>query len=126
MLKLFVVAADGPNPQVGSAVLTIAGNPTRFWAQVGRVLQDGGARNATWHSRGDGASRLRLLCSHIFTSSSLTAEQDGTRRLRNNVIKWDGIAPSTNDTVRRAARILASQHAALSTSTFPRARTNPR
>ena len=60
VLKLFF-AADGFDLQNGGVVLPIAGNPTRFWAKLGLVLQDGGAHKTTWHARGDGASKLCLL-----------------------------------------------------------------
>ena len=117
VLKLFF-AADGFDLQNGGVVLPIAGNPTRFWAKLGLVLQDGGAHKTTWHSRGDGASKLCLLCKNLFTASSLLADEDGTRLLRSNVIKWDGLVPSTNDDVRRAARFLASQRGTLSSAEF--------
>ncbi len=79
----------GFNLGLGGVSLPFEPDSMRLWAQVGVVIQDGGAHKSVWHSRGDGASKFCLLCKNLFTERSQACDEDGTNLLRCNVIKLD-------------------------------------
>ncbi|CAK0843742.1 unnamed protein product [Prorocentrum cordatum] len=102
---------SGTNMRTGGAELPLHGGNARIFAKLGAVVQDGGAHKLTWHSRGDGALRLCLLCHHLFTDKSKVCDEDGTHLLRCNVMRHEDLALATGDQVRRAARFLEANAA---------------
>ena len=101
----------GTNMRTGGAELPLHGGNARIFAKLGVVVQDGGAHKLTWHSRGDGALRLCLLCQNLFTEKSKVCDEDGTHLLRCNVMRYEDLAPATGDQVRRTARFLEANAA---------------
>ena len=97
---------DGFHMMDGGINLEIDGESFRIFAKMGVILQDGGAHKATWQARGDGASKFCLLCKNLFTDASKFVEEDGTRLLRCNEIKLDGLVASTDNELRTNARYL--------------------
>lgn len=85
------------------------GVDVRIWAVLGGILQDGGAHKYVWHIRGDGASKLCMLCRNLFTEASNVVESDGTRLLRCNCIRLEELIPMTGVDLRTNARFLAGQ-----------------
>ena len=51
-------------------LLLFSSGASRLFCKLKIVLQDGGAHKQVWHSRGDGATRMCLLCSNLVSSSS--------------------------------------------------------
>ena len=82
------------------------------------VLQDGGAHKAVWHARGDGATKLCLLCKNLYTHDSGIVAEDTTGHLKANVIKWAELVKATCADLRNNARYIASQAAVLSNDAF--------
>ena len=102
---------QGTNMRTGGAALPMLGGSARIFAQLGVVVQDGGAHKLTWHSRGDGALRLCILCQNLFTEKSKVCDEDGTNLLRCNVIRHEDLALATGAQVRTTARYIEKQAA---------------
>ena len=86
IIKLFF-SSDGLNLLENGINLPVGPDGARLFATLGMFIQDGGAHKATWHCRGDGASKLCMLCKNLFTESSEICDEDGTHLLRGNDIK---------------------------------------
>ena len=70
------------------------------------MLQDGGAHKSVWHSRGDAASKFCILCKNLFVQESQIVDEDGTKLLSCNVLKWDELVKASNADLRNTARYL--------------------
>ena len=81
----------------------------RLFAKLRVVIQDGGAHKSTFHARGDGATKLCLLCKNVFTEKSRVCDEDGTNLLRCNLLRARDLVPATSKELRRVARYLASK-----------------
>ena len=90
----------------------------RLWAQVGGILQDGGAHKSVWQSRGDGAPKFCLLCKNLFVNESNIIDEDGTNLLTCNVLKWTGLVAASSMDLRRNARYLATKVDTMSPDAF--------
>ena len=82
------------------------------------MIQDGGAHKSTWHSRGDAATKLCLLCKNVFTEKSRVCDEDGEHLLRCKLLKARDLEPATSREVRRVARYIASKAGTLSQPRF--------
>ena len=114
-IKLFF---DPNGVNLATTGMLLPGIDIRLWAQLGGVLQDGGAHKSVWHSRGDAASRFCLLCKNIFTEESRICEEDGSRMLCCNVLKLAGLAQATGRDVRAVARHIQAQQSVLNPQQF--------
>ena len=56
---------EGFNMNTVGVLLPFASGAIRLFCKLKIVLQDGGAHKQVWHSRGDGANRMRLICSFL-------------------------------------------------------------
>lgn len=61
IIKLFF-EPNGFNMMTVGMLLPFASGSVRFFCRLRVVIQDGGAHKFVWHSRGDGATKLCLLC----------------------------------------------------------------
>ena len=77
ILKLFFDESGFDFSTAGMALPFDSGD-IRLFAKLGAILQDGGAHQSVWGSRGDGATKYCLLCKKIFTPSSRICDQAGT------------------------------------------------
>ncbi len=116
-IKIFF-QEDGFHMMDGGINLNIDGVDFRIFAQVGVVLQDGGAHKAVWHARGDGASKFCLLCKNLFTHESNVVLEDGTHLLRSNQIKLDDLVASTDSELRNNARFLEAKSTTMGSEQF--------
>ena len=117
MLKLFF-EPGGYNFAAGGMSVPLEPADIRLWAKLGIVLQDGGAHKSVWHSRGDSASKLCLLCKNLFTEKSQFCDEDGTNLLVCNAIKLADLVPATDHDLRTVARYLEGQHATMAPGEF--------
>jgi hypothetical protein len=90
----------------------------KLFVVMGAFLQDGGAHKTTWHCRGDGASKLCMLCKNLFTEASKVCDEDGTHLLRCNVIKKADLVKATSRDLRASARYIASQEGTMNPDEF--------
>jgi hypothetical protein len=90
----------------------------RLFATLKVVLQDGGAHKAVWHARGDGASKLCLLCKNLFTDKSNVCDEDGSNLLRSNVIRSDELVEASSNDLRKVARYVAAKAGTMNVETF--------
>ena len=60
---------EGFNMAAGGMTLPFENGEQRLFAKLSIVLQDGGAQKQVWHSWGDCAARLCLLCKNLVTES---------------------------------------------------------
>jgi hypothetical protein len=90
----------------------------RFFAKLKIVLQDGGAHKSVWHARGDGASKLCLLCKNLFTDKSNLCAEDGSNLLRSNVIRSDQLVEASSSDLRKVARYLAAKAGTMTNDAF--------
>ena len=86
IIKLFF-SPEGLNLLENGINLPVGPDGARLFATLGMLIQDGGAHKATWHCRGDGASKMCMLCKSLFIESSAKCIEDGTNLLRCNAIK---------------------------------------
>lgn len=109
---------NGFNLMTSGILLEFEDCNIRLWAEIGGILQDGGAHKYVWHVRGDGASKYCLLCKNLFTEASRVVESDGTNLLRCNVIKLHDCIPMRGRDLRVNARFLAGQKPHLTNPKF--------
>ena len=102
---------SGFNLHEGGISLPFAGTTRRIWAGLGVIIQDGAAHKSTWCSRGDGASKLCLLCQNIFTDASEMVDSDGAHLLRCNVVHERDLVAATDADLRNVARYLEASFA---------------
>ena len=103
LLKLFF-EPGGFNAAPSAGGILLESLSVRFVAELGVVLQDGGAHKAVWHSR-DG-SKMCMLCKNLFTTKSEICDSDGTALLTCSVCKLDDLVAETSDSLRNKARFL--------------------
>ena len=109
---------DGFNMAGAGINLEFPDQCVRLWAELGAILQDGGAHKFVWCARGDGASKFCLLCNNLFTHKSAVTDDDGTNLLRCNVIELSGLHPAAGNELRVNARFLAGRSAHMATEDF--------
>ena len=101
--------STGLNMRTAGVELPLPSGRIRLFCKLEIVLQDGGAHKQVWHSRGDGASRMCLLCSNLVTSSSGLEASDSTHQLKADIIQWEHLVPATGADIRSAARYIANK-----------------
>ena len=106
--------------QVGGVNLPLGGNQVRWWCKLGLIVQDGGAHKTTWHFRGEGGTKMCLLCQNVFADSSNICDQDGVTMLRCNVIKTNELVPATDYQIRNAYRVLEANSGTQTQAEFTR------
>ena len=107
---------DGFNLAAGGMTLPFESGEQRLFAKLSIVLQDGGAHKQVWHSRGDGATRLCMLCKNLVTDASGMAQHSGL--LKANVIKWNDLVGATGQELRQSAMFLAAKAGTMSEQAF--------
>jgi hypothetical protein len=98
--------------------LPFAPDEIRFFAKLKIVVQDGGAHKSMWHARGDGATKLCLLCKNLFTDKSNICDEDGTHLLRSNVIRTEQLEEASSNELRKVARYIASKVGTMGVDAF--------
>ena len=94
--------------------------PRRIWATLSLIIQDGAAHKYTWRARGDGASKLCLLCQNLFSDASEICDSDGSALLRCNVLDEADLIASDDAGVRAVARYIEARFGVLAPSDFTR------
>ena len=117
IIRLFF-DSEGFNMNTVGVLLPFASGDIRLFCKLKLVLQDGLAHKQIWHSRGDNASKMCLLCSNLVTSSSGLVASDTTGQLKVNVIKWTDLVLSRGVDIRNSARYLASMAATMPVGAF--------
>lgn len=105
LLKVFF-KDDGTNLHIAGMNLPFETKSVRLFANIKVVVQDGGAHKTVWSSRGDGATKLCLLCKNLFTESSNMCDEDGSNLLVCGIIKSEELVPASDGDLRRTARYL--------------------
>ena len=105
ILKLFF-GGSGFDFSTAGINLPFDSGDIRLFAKLGAVIQDGGAHQAVWGSRGDGASKYCLLCRNLFTASSRICDQAGCTLLVSDAINLADLVSSTDTELRNNARFL--------------------
>ena len=108
----------GFNLGTNGILLPVGAGGTRLWARLGGIIQDGAAHKSTWSSRGDGASKMCLLCKNLFVEKSNICEEDGTNLLCCNVIKHKDLVPASSQELRKTARYIARRADSMSPEAF--------
>ena len=103
LIKLFF-EPGGFNALPSAGGILLESLDMRMFAELGIVLQDGGAHKSVWHSR-DG-SKMCMLCKNLFTTRSEICDSDGTALLVCGVCKLDDLEPETSKSLRDKARFL--------------------
>ena len=117
IIRLFF-DSEGFNMNTVGVLLPFASGHIRLFCKLKLVLQDGLAHKQIWHSRGDNASKMCLLCSNLVTSSSNLVASDTTGQLKANVIEWKDLVLSRGVDIRNSARYLASMAATMPLGAF--------
>ncbi len=71
----------GNHMSAGGLSLDFGDQQVRLFAELGIVIQDGGAHKSVWQCRGDGASKFCILCKNLFTHESNMVQEDGQHLL---------------------------------------------
>jgi hypothetical protein len=100
---------NGFNMMRSGVNLPFPGGSIRLFANLKIIIQDGGAHKYMFHARGDGATKLCLLCKNVFTEKSMVVDDDGSNLLRSNVINEEDLIPATGREIRRLARYVATK-----------------
>ena len=115
VVKLFF--GDVHDLATSGIVLNFAdGTLVRLFARVGMFLQDGGAHKAVWHCKGDGGTKLCMLCRNLYAEASELVDEDGTDMLVCSIIHEDELDFATDADIRGSVRRLAEKWATSSTS----------
>ncbi len=109
---------DGMDMKRGGLTLSLDGQDTKLFATLGSVLLDGGARTYVWGARGDGASKLCILCTIPWTSQSSIVAEDGANLLRCGVNTVDGLEAASDSELRTIMRCLQQESARVAPEAF--------
>ena len=109
---------EGFNMATVGLSLPFAAGAVRFFCKLKVVIQDGGAHKFVWQARGDGATKLCLLCKNLFTRESGIAAADPTGRCKSNILKWAELVRATGAEIRTNARFIATQAGILDNTAF--------
>ena len=109
---------NGFNLQTNGINLPFDTGDIRLWAELGVIVQDGGAHKSVWSSRGDGATKYCLLCKNLFTAESRICDHDGSKLLVSNTIKLGDLEAATDSDIRNTARFIERQAATMAKREF--------
>ena len=79
----------------------------RLCAALSMILQDGGAHKLVWGCKGDGGTRLCMLCKNLIAEESGAVDADGTNILVCSLIHEQQLQFATDADIRRTIDRLA-------------------
>lgn len=106
----FMFGESGFNIKTAGIYLPLGGaiGGTRLFAELGVILQDGGAHKLVWHCKGDAGTRFCMLCRNLVSLESDLVAEDSTKLLACSVIHEADLDFATDSDIRGTVRRLAA------------------
>ena len=82
--------------------------------------QDGGAHKLVWGCKGDGGSKLCMLCLNLLAQNSKAVDEDGANLLVCNLIREHQLIPATDADIKGSFNRLAMHRLTDSATEFAR------
>jgi hypothetical protein len=117
-LKLFFGQLTFDLSTGGVALECPEGSQTRLFAQLGMIVQDGGAHKLVWHCKGDAGTKLCMLCRNLISCKSSILGEDGTSELKCSIIHEEALDFATDADIRGTIARLAQDQKRMAAGVF--------